>query len=191
MNERIVLKVNALAPTIDAIDIFERRVRLRDFWGKRVLVAFFRHAGCPFCNVRVHRLQAKHEELKALGLEMIFFFESDKKTLLGNQFHRSVSPIPIIADPEKHWYDMYGIETNLMKSAKSHVTSLFPNAIKALLNGLPVHYMSGNESISTIPAEFLLDEYGMVKQLLYSNSLTDRMSVDTIFEFAKTGKVTG
>lgn len=188
MTDRIILQVNQLAPPIDAIDIFDRRIRLRDYWGKRVLVAFFRHAGCPFCNTRVHRLQSKHREFQALGLEMIFFFESEQRLLLGNHFHKSVSPIPIIADPEKNFYSAYGIETSLGKSLKSHATTFFPNAISALLKGLPVHYMSGKESLSTIPAEFLLDEYGMVKKLLYSTSLTDRMSIGEIEEFARTGK---
>lgn len=186
MTDRIELQVNALAPDIDAIDIFDRRIQLRAARGKRVLIAFFRHAGCPFCNMRVHRLQAKHIELQQLGLEMLFFFESDKKTLLSNMFHRKVSPIPIIADPEKKYYNLYGIETSFAKSMKSHATTFFSNAIQAKVKGIPVHWMAGKESISTIPAEFLIDEYGVVKKLLYSTSLTDRMSMETIFDFART-----
>jgi len=190
MKERILLQVNALAPVFEVVDIFNRKINLKDYRGKRVLLGFFRHAGCPFCNMRVHRLQARYKELKALGLEMIFFFESDAETLLGNMFHKSVSPIPLIADPLKLVYDGYGIENSGFKSAKSHITSFFSNAVQAKIKGIPVHWMAGNESISTIPAEFLINEYGVVYKLLYSTSLTDRMSVETIFEFAKTGKTT-
>ena len=190
MKERILLQVNALAPVFEVVDIFNRKINLKDYRGKRVLLGFFRHAGCPFCNMRVHRLQARYKELKALGLEMIFFFESDAETLLGNMFHKSVSPIPLIADPLKLVYDGYGIENSALKSAKSHITSFFSNAVQAKIKGIPVHWMAGNESISTIPAEFLINEYGVVYKLLYSTSLTDRMSVETIFEFAKTGKTT-
>jgi thioredoxin-dependent peroxiredoxin len=189
MPDRILLNINALAPAFEVYDIFNRVIRLKDYRGKRVLIGFFRHAGCPFCNMRVHRLQARHVELKQLGLEMIFFFESDPETLLGNTFHKGVSPIPIIADPMRICYDAYGIEQSFAKSMKSHAISFFSNAVRAKLNGLPVHYMSGNESISTIPAEFLVDEYGVVSKLLYASSLTDRMSVESIFEFARTGKV--
>ena len=183
--ERIIMKVNETAPRFEVTDIFDREIKLADYRGKRVLIGFFRHAGCPFCNTRVHRLEARHKEFKEMGLEMIFFFESDKETLLGNSFHRGISPIPIISDPDKTWYDAYGVEESAAISAKSHLTSFFSNVVRAKLNRLPVHWMKGEESINTIPAEFLLDEYGMVQKLLYCKSLTQRMSMDVIIDFAK------
>lgn len=189
--ERVIMKVGALAPTFEMVDIFDRTINLKDYRGKRVILGFFRHAGCPFCNSRVHRLEAKYDEFKKMGLEMIFFFESDKETLLSNNFHKDVSPIPIISDPEKIWYDKYGVEKSAIITAKSHLKSFFSTAIQAKLKKLPVHWLKGKESINTIPAEFLIDEYGVVKKLLYCKSLTQRMSMDVIKEFAQkrgTGK---
>jgi peroxiredoxin len=188
MGQRITLAINTLAPGFDTIDVFGRPVSLRQYRGKRLMICFFRHAGCPFCNMRVHRLQAKYDELKALGLEMVFFFESEEKTILGHHFHRSVSPIPIIADPDKIHYAAYGIETSFSKSLKSHATSFLTTAIKAAFAKVPLHYMSGKESFSTMPAEFLINEYGMIQALLYSNGLTDHMNLDEVLRFAKTGK---
>lgn len=182
--KRVVMKVDSLAPTFELTDIFDRTINLKDYRGKRVLVGFFRHAGCPFCNTRVHRLESRYEELKKMGLEMIFFFESDKETLLSNDFHRGVSPIPIISDPEKTWYDRYGVEESAMASAKSHLTSFFSTAIRAKLKKLPVHWMKGNESINTLPAEFLIDEYGMVQKLLYCKRLSQGLGMETIKGFA-------
>jgi peroxiredoxin len=183
--KRVVMKVNSLAPIFELTDIFDRTINLKDYRGKRVLIGFFRHAGCPFCNTRVHRLETRYKELKEMGLEMIFFFESDKETLLGNDFHRGVSPIPIISDPAKQWYDRYGVEESAMASAKSHLTSFFSSAIRAKLNKLPVHWMKGNESINTLPAEFLIDEYGVVQKLLYCKRLNQRLGMETIEDFAK------
>jgi peroxiredoxin Q/BCP len=183
--KRIIMKVNSLAPTFHVTDIFDREINLKDYRGKRVLVGFFRHAGCPFCNTRVHRLQSRYEELKEMGLEMIFFFESSKETLLNNDFHRGVSPIPLIADPDKTWYDSYGVEEDFMASAKSHMTSLFGKAVRAKLKKLPVHWMKGDESISTLPAEFLIDEYGMVQKLLYCKRLSQGLGMETIEDFAR------
>ena len=51
--ENISLSVNSPAPSFELIDIFDRPVSLKDYRKKKVLLAFFRHAGCPFCNVRV------------------------------------------------------------------------------------------------------------------------------------------
>ena len=108
---------------------------------------------------------------------MIFFFESTKSLLLSSHFHKSVSPVPLISDPDKVWYEKYGVETSGLKSAKSHLTSFFQQVIEAKKKKLPVHWMAGNESISTIPAEFLIDENGMVKTITLFER-TERQNVD-------------
>jgi kynurenine formamidase len=56
------------------------------------------------------------------------------------------------------------------------------------MKGLPVHMMSEKESISTIPAEFLIDEKGIIKKVHYATKLNDQLSVDVIKAFADTGK---
>lgn len=184
-DERLILDINVPAPVFETKDIFDRNINLKDYLGKKVLIAFFRHAGCPFCNTRVHSLQKKHAELKSKGLEMIFFFESTKELLLSSKFHTDISPIPLIADPEKLWYDAYGVQNSGIKSALSHVTGLFPKVIEAKLKGLPVHMMVGDESIKTIPAEFLINERGLVKKMHYAKGLRDRLVLDVITEFAE------
>ena len=45
--------------------------------------------------------------------------------------------------------------------------------------------MAGKESFNTIPAEFLLDEQGVIRKIHYSNGLNDRMSIEHIYKFAK------
>ena len=150
-----------------------------------MLIAFFRHAGCPFCNLRVHNLLKVQEELKSLGLEMIFFFESKKDIILRSSFHREISPIPLISDPQKHWYDQYGLESSGLKSTIGHLTSFVSIAIQAKLKGLPLHPMADGESINTIPAEFLLDESSIIRELHYSQRLTDRVKMEAIYDFAK------
>ena len=183
--ERVILDLNVTAPVFDLMDIYDRRIDLSSYKGKKVFVGFFRHAGCPFCNLRVHYLQKHHEKWSEMGMEMIFFFESPKDLLLKSSFHKGVSPIPLIGDPEKIWYETYGIEQSAAKSTKSHLTKFIQTAIKAKWNKLPLHPMAAGESINTIPAEFLIDETGVIRKIHYANGLTDRMSIDTIYEFAE------
>ncbi|MTI40686.1 redoxin domain-containing protein [Fulvivirga lutimaris] len=182
---RITLDLNVKAPDFNLIDVYDRPTSLAQLKGKKVFVAFFRHAGCPFCNLRVHFLQKHHQELKEKGLEMVFFFESSKKVLLSSSFHKEISPIPLISDVDKTWYNAYGIEESAAKSTKSHLTSFIQTAIKAKLNGLPMHMMAEKESIKTIPAEFLIDENGIIRKIHYANGLNDRMSIEHIYNFAQ------
>ena len=178
------LEKDIVAPAFKLKDIYGRMIDLNDYQQKKVMIGFFRHAGCPFCNIRVHALTKVHEELKNKGMEMIFFFESKEKVLLRSTFHQGVSPIPLISDPEKKWYDAYGLESSGLKSAVSHITSFVQTAFKASSLGVPIHLMADGESIKTMPAEFLLDKGLVIKEVHYSERLNDRMSVDKIKEFA-------
>ena len=169
------LETNVVAPAFKLIDVFGRTIDLSDYKEKRVLICFFRHAGCPFCNLRVHELTKAHDMLKQKGLEMIFFFESKERILLRSIFHKEVSPIPLISDPKKVWYNAYGLETSGYKSAVGHLTGFVQTAIRAKMKGLPTHPMADGESISTMPAEFLLEKGLIVKKFHYSQRLTDRL----------------
>lgn len=183
----MTVQKNVVAPTFKLKDIFGRMIDLQDYRDKKVLIAFFRHAGCPFCNLRVHALSKTHEELKSKGLEMIFFFESKEKVILRSSFHLGVSPIPIISDPEKEWYNKYGLEPSALKSAVSHMTSFARAVLNAKAAGVPVHMTKSGESLSTIPAEFLLDKGLVIKKLHYSERLDDRLELSEIKAFAEKG----
>jgi peroxiredoxin Q/BCP len=183
------LESNITAPVFVLKDIFGRMIDLNAYKDNRIFIGFFRHAGCPFCNLRVHALTKVHEELKAKGLEMIFFFESKENVLLRSIFHKEVSPIPLISDPEKKWYDAYGLESSGYKSAMSHITSFVQTAFKARKTGVPIHMMADGESINTIPAEFLIDKGLIIKKVHYSQGLNDRISMDVVKAFAENGSV--
>lgn len=180
----MTLHTTALAPLFDKKDIFGRQINLEDYKDKKLLIGFFRHAGCPFCNLRVHALTKVHEKLKAKGMEMLFFFESKESVLLRSTFHKEVSPIPLISDPDKEIYAKYGLEESKAISRKSHITSFIQTAIKAKFTGVPMNMPEEQESLNTIPAEFLVDKGLRLKKLHYSKSLTDRLDIDLIEKFA-------
>lgn len=184
-----MLAKNVTAPIFKLKDVYGRLIDLETYKDKKVLVAFFRHAGCPFCNLRVHALSKVYADLKAAGLEMIFFFESKESVILRSTFHQGVSPIPIISDPGKVWYDAYGLESSGYKSTISHLTSFVQTVIKARHEGLPVHMMASGESFNTMPAEFLLDKDLVLKKIHYSERLNDRLNIEDIKAFAANSTV--
>jgi peroxiredoxin len=186
--ENLVVELNVAAPAFSLIDIFDRTIDLKNYKGKKVFIGFFRHAGCPFCNLRVHNLMKIREKLVENNMEMIFFFESKKELMMQSIFHKEVSPVPLIADPEKKWYNIYGIENSLLKTSMSHLTSFIQTAIAAKKKNLPIYAMASGESFSTIPAEFLLDENLIIRKIHYAKNLNDRLSIDTILNFASGAK---
>jgi len=185
MNNYLIIIKNETTQRFNGACIYGRMTDLNQYIDKKVFIGFFRHAGCPFCNLRVHALTKVHEELKGKGMEMIFFFESKENVLLRSTFHKEVSPIPLISDPQKIWYNTYGLENSGYKSAISHITSFVQTAFKASSQGVPMHMMSEGESISTMPAEFLIDRGLVIKEVHYSERLNDRMNIDKIRAFAE------
>lgn len=179
------LELNNAAPLFALTDINGRDIRLEDYKGRKVFLGFFRHAGCPFCNLRVYTLKKVHKQLKGQGLEMIFFFESKPSVLSISSFHQEVSPIPLISDPDKEWYDAFGLEESNRKSTLGHITSFVKTAVHAKRKALPMHLMKDGESFGTMPAEFLLDENLIVRKLHYSQNLSDRMNTNEIFKFVQ------
>lgn len=183
MKNRVIIKTRVKAPDIDEKDVFENVVNLTAYKGKKILLGFYRHAGCPFCNVRVHALLKRSEYYKSKGLEMIFFFESTKETLLKSKFHKRINDTSVISDPERKVYSTYGVEQSSLKSRISHFSSFFQTVVKAKLKKLPVHWMKEGESFNTIPAEFLIDESGFVNKIHYFKGLTDQLSDELIDQF--------
>jgi peroxiredoxin len=189
-SQNLIVELNVAAPAFNLTDIFDRSIDLKSYKGKKVFIGFFRHAGCPFCNLRVHNLMKIREKLTEQNMEMIFFFESKRELMLQSIFHKEVSPVPLIADPEKKWYTIYGIENSLLKTSMSHLTSFIQTAIAAKKKKLPIYPMASGESFSTIPAEFLLDENQIIRKIHYAKNLNDRLSIDTILDFASAKRVT-
>src|SRR5687768_12720415 len=183
------LKENTKAPIFNLKDIYGRQIDLEKYKSKRFLLAFFRHAGCPFCNLRVHALQKVYEELKLKNFEMIFFFESSESVILRSTFHKGVSPIPIISDPEKKTYGAYGLEPSMSKAIKSHLTSFPQTLARAIAAKVPVHRMVDGEAFSTMPAEFLIDRDLIIRKADYCEHLAKRMETSDIRQFAETGQV--
>ncbi len=191
------LKAGQRPPVFELKDIFGHPVDLETYRDSKLLIGFFRHAGCPFCNIRIHRLLQVYNELRGKGLdgkglEMIFFFESPDTLLLQSRFHQGlshspVSSIPLISDPDKKWYAAYGLQESLFRSAVSHLTGFLQTAYRSARAGLPTHAMKKGESIATMPAEFLISEGLVIADAYYSDGLNDRLDVRTIKEWVENG----
>lgn len=87
---------------------------LRD---KKVLLTFFRYAGCPICNFRVHQLSEAHDSLVKEGFVVIGVFESSKYMMKRYQEEYEV-PFHIVSDPEGELYRSFAVRTSTLKTAK-------------------------------------------------------------------------
>lgn len=178
------LRSGQLAPDFAHSDLNGKNIRLSAYKGKRVLLSFFRDVTCPFCNLRVHYLSGKRDELSALGLEMIFIFESSAAQLGRSSHFQKLHPVPLLADPNHELYQLYDVQASVTKMMSTFIKS---DTMQALREGKKFVTNEQRESqvkITQIPADFLIDESGMIAVAHYGADIKDHLSIPEIKRFA-------
>ncbi len=166
----------------EAVDIYGRDSCLADFKGTKIILGFYRNVSCPYCNRRVHQIMGNNVRLKQKNVQMIFLFESSNQKLTSSIFHKGISPWPLIGDPEKKIYNLYGVEESVTKTIK---TPLFSSLLLAKKYTKDLNLPKDNEASKTlIPADFFIDENQKIVKAHYGNHLDDHVPFDELKAYA-------
>jgi len=151
--------------------------------GERYMLSFFRFASCPFCNLRLHELVTRFDELGD-RFTIVAVFDSPLDNLQQHaEGHRA--PFPIVADESNRYYRAYGIEHSLAGMLKGMIFRM-PTLIKGLAKGyLPVKIKG---SMTTMPADFLVDEEGTIQFAHYGADEGDHLPFAQVKAFALSGE---
>jgi peroxiredoxin len=176
------LLVGEQAPQFVAADVFGASVDLSAHKDKFVLLAFLRYSGCPLCNLTISRLTMEYQMLSKNGCEVIAFVQSPAENIKANIYgrHKVRPPYPIIADPKRRMYDMYGVGASLKVAAAS--VKDIPYWIKSSIkDGFKQTQLDGN--VLMVPALFLVapDSQELVK-VEYGTSFYDHTAFTDIYE---------
>lgn len=151
--------------------------------GRKVLLAFFRNAACALCNLRVRQYIRRFDEWRAQGLEVIAVFESAGESV-SQYVGRQEAPFPIVPDPQAKLYELYGVEVS---EENTQATIADPGTqeyvAEAAREGFALTPEEG-ANFNRIPAEFLIDENGIVQVAHYGGKITDHLPLETIDRFA-------
>jgi len=156
-------------------DISGNSIDLNEYRGKKILLAFFRGASCPYCNLRVHEIIQHMDEFKSKGLEVIGIFISDKKEIM-EYVGKQKPPFPIIADPEKKLYTLYSLEESLAGKIKAMFR--MGSMMKILSKGF--FSMKAMKDPNTLPGDFLINEDGTIEQAYYGKDFGDHLDFKII-----------
>ncbi|MDQ6982441.1 MAG: peroxiredoxin-like family protein [Mariprofundus sp.] len=155
---------------------------LESMKGKRYMLSFFRFASCPFCNLRLHELVKRHNELgEEFGIVAIFDSPLDNLQQHADGHH---APFPILADEDNRYYREYAIEHSVVGVFKGMILRM-PTLIKGILKGYVPTTIKG--SMTTMPADFLVDENGTIQLAHYGHDEGDHLSFEKVKAFALKG----
>jgi thioredoxin-dependent peroxiredoxin len=168
----------ALSIDFNAEDIYGRPVKLADYRGKRVMLSFFRNAGCPFCNLRLYELTHRYRAWQEQGLEVIAVFSSPTEEV-RKYVAKHPRPFRMIGDPALGIYKRYRVERSVAAVLKALLFKL-PRVIRgAFLGGIPLI----NAHPTLVPADFLVDEYGLIRDIWYGRDASDHIPLKRVDAF--------
>lgn len=171
-----------LAPKVQLRDIEGNVIKVGE--GRPTLLAFFRDAACPFCNMQLYKLTQQYEQLSAMGLDIVAVFASTpeevKKFILARP-----RPFPVAAEPSGQAYEVYGVQRSFWKKLKA-VVLRFPMLLKGLsvlgLKGA-LKGMAGVNTSNIMPADFLIDENGKIVEAYYGKDAGDHIPMVNVEAF--------
>jgi peroxiredoxin len=147
--------------------------------GKTLMLSFFRFASCPFCNLRVHEIVKRFAEFGD-DFTIIAIFDSPLENLVHHaEDHQA--PFPILADDSKRYYKEYGIEYSLRGFLRGMLLRM-PTLIRGMLKGYVPIIIKG--SLITMPADFLIDRYGIIQVAYYGNDEGDHLPFKQVKAFS-------
>ena len=154
---------------------------LEQLHGRRFVLSFFRFAACPFCNLRIHELVEHFDEFGA-EFTVVAVFDSPLENL-RRYADRHQAPFPILADEDSSYYRAFAIERSLAGMLKAAVLR-FPSVLDGvLLKGyLPTGFKG---RLDTLPADFLVDEHGIIRQAYYGGDIGDHLPIERVQAFAR------
>jgi len=168
------------APEFTLIDISDAKFTLEKVKGKRYLLTFYRFASCPFCNLRLHNIINEYRNYGE-DFEVIAIFDSSKINL--KKFtSRHKAPFPILADEDNRIHHLYQIEHSISGVIKGIIFRL-PALMSGMFKGYIPWRIKG--SITGMPADFLIDENGIIQTAYYGSDEGDHIPLHLVRRFAQ------
>ncbi len=176
-----MLQPGQKAPDFSTTDYLGNPIALRDYAGKKLMICFLRYAGCPFCNLSLLKIIEAYPKFHKDGLEILCFIQSPAEGIASGKPAQLNPPFPLIPDPEKKIYTLYGVTSSIIKSLKTLPT--LPYYLKQFAQtGIRQGKVDGD--LLLMPAYFLISEKGhIIHSAYFSENFGDHIPFIRIHDF--------
>lgn len=178
-----MLRAGQPAPQLVAEDVFGNPFDLASCQEDYVLVAFMRYAGCPYCNLAIHRLSLEYKLLKESSCDVVVFVQSDAEEIKKNIYdrHEVKPPFPIIPDMAKRFYDLYHVQSSKRAFIPGQFKTL-PYWLESVgKHGFKPGKLKGDYFL--VPAMFLISTRTQkIVEARYGSSFYDHETFTSIYE---------
>ena len=150
--------------------------------GKRVLLTFYRIAGCSFCNLRLNEFKKRNKEFGKNFTHVGIFHSPVDHLKLSMKKHGSTLPFTILADTDFKYFKKYEIERSFLKVIAAMLFKPH-KIIPAIIKGfIPIRILGYFDIAVT---DILINEDGIVEEVYYAKKdIADHFEFNKIKEFS-------
>ncbi len=168
------LETGSSAPDFRLNGIDGREHALSEMTGTPTVLLFERFASCPACNLTVRHYVTQHERLLQAGLRVFMLFHSPLETLIESM-RTHQPPFVVLADESRAAYDAYGVESGVSGLLSP---AFMARAMGGMLRGFAPS--PWGESVTGVPAQFLVNEAGVLRLARYGHHAGDTPGPDEL-----------
>jgi peroxiredoxin len=144
-----------------------------------VHLQFRRFAGCPICNLHMHEVAARFDEITKTGVTEVVVFHSSADRL---RRYLAELPFAVVPDPDRKLYDEFGVHNSIRGVLSRDVLRAVGRGVRQTRS---VAGMLGpTENHLGMPADFLIAADGAVIARKYGEHADDQWSVDELLRLA-------
>jgi peroxiredoxin len=146
-----------------------------------VHLQFRRFAGCPICNLHMHQVASRHDEISKAGVTEVVVFHSS-----ADRLRRYVDDLPfaVVADPDRRLYREFGVHNSIRGVLNRNVASAVGRGMRQTSARALVGALGPTENHLGMPADFLIASDGALVARKYGEHADDQWSVDELLRLA-------
>lgn len=169
------------APAFEAVDAKGNIWKIpQALKGKRLVLVFLRHLGCPLCMRRIDQLKKDYGKFGKAGAELMVVVESTGPRVAKYSTKKSI-PYPLVGNKDKSLYDLFGVARGGLMSFLA--PKVLRESAKAALKGYFHGKFEGDELQK--PAEFIISPDGVIEWTHYGKDISDASSNQTLLDELK------
>ena len=147
--------------------------------GKKVLLTFYRIAGCSFCNLRLNELNKRFSEF-GNNFTHVGIFHSPVDNLKSYMDKHGELPFTVLADENFEYFKKYEVEQSIWKFLVGSTVGFF-KILRATAKGYFPMEING---MTIVPVDILINEKGIIEKVYYGKNTTDHLSFEEIRDFS-------
>ena len=155
--------------------------KLSETKDKKVLLTFYRIAGCSFCNLRLNELNKRFSEF-GNNFTHVGIFHSPVDNLKSYMDKHGELPFTVLADENFEYFKKYEIERSMAKTLNAMLFKPH-KIIPAMMKGYIPTKIKGHLDIAV--TDVLINEQGVVEEVYYAQKdIADHFEFEKIKQFA-------